>query len=360
MKRSYIIAAVLVVAVVVIAAVAWATIPSTSEKTIKYTTVAPKLQADAIAQGSIAGGISWEPYSSQAVMSGNAHVLYWSSEIWPDHPCCVVVASNAFAQAHPDVVKAFLKANDLANAWIADAIAHPDSANYTLLLQMGAEFSNTNNSVVADSLDHTKFTDQLSSSFIDGLKNFTNDFIQLNQTSEAKLTSAGYSSVDDFIGKYVDASYLNSIGDVQPTTTMTEVKVGYLAGDLHQFARLVAMNATVGGGTSLFHQYGINAVAASPGGFAAGPAEMDAFAANSVDIGYLGAPPAILKHLNNGVQVKIIAGANTEGSALVVSNDIKTFADLNGKVIGDPGLGSIQHLLLQAIAEKNGYNVVAA
>jgi NitT/TauT family transport system substrate-binding protein len=349
-----------VVAVVIIAVVAWAMIPPTSEKTIKFTTVAPNMQADSIAQGSIAGGVSWEPYSSAAVMSGNAHVLYWSGDIWPDHPCCVVVASDSFAQANPEVVKAFLKANDLANAWIADAIAHPDSANYTLLLNMGAEFSNTNNAVVADSLNHTKFTDQMSASFVDGLKNFTNEFIQLGQTSNTALDERGYSSVDDFINKYVDQSYLSSIASVQPTSTLTDVRVGYLAGDLHQFARLVAMNATVGGGTSLFNQYGINAIAANAGGFAAGPAEMDAFAANSVDIGYLGAPPAILKHLNSDVQVKIIAGANTEGSALVVSNDIKTFADLDGKTIGDPGLGSIQHLLLQAIAEKNGFKTVAA
>lgn len=362
MKRSYVIAAVLVVAVIVIAVVAWAMMPTSSSNTIKYTTVAPKLQADGIAQGSISGGVSWEPYASQAAMSGNAHVLYWSDEIWPDHPCCVIVASNSFLASNPDVVKSFLKADYLANEWMADAIAHPDSENYTLLLQMGAQFSNVNTSVVGSSLEHTKFTADLSPSFIDGLKNFTTQFINLNQTSTAKLTDRGYSSVDDFISKYVDESYLNAIDSVQPSTsgTLTDVRVGYLAGDLHQFARLVAMNATVGGGTSLFEQYGINAIAANAGGYAAGPSEMDAFATGSVDIGYLGSPPAILKHLNNGIEVKIIAAANTEGSALVVSNDIHSFADLNGKIIGDPGLGSIQHLLLQVIAEKNGYKLVAA
>lgn len=360
MKRSYIIAAVVVVAVVLVAAIAWAMIPQNTEKTVKFTTVAPRLQADGIGQGSIAGGVAWEPYCSQAIMSGNAHVLYWSDEIWPDHPCCVVVTSSAFAQSNPDVVKAFLKANSLANAWIADAAANPGSENYTLLLQMGAQFSNVNNDVVASALNHTTFTDELTPAFQDGLKNFTNEFIKLNQTSQAKLNAAGYSSVDDFISKYVDESYLDSMNDAQPTTQMTDVRVGYLAGDLHQFARLVAMNATVGGGTSLFQQYGINAIAANAGGFSAGPAEMDAFAANTVDIGYLGSPPAILKHLNNNIDVKIVAGANTEGSALVVSNDIHSFEDLNGKTVGDPGLGSIQHLLLQAMAEKNGFKTAAA
>lgn len=360
MKRNHIIAAVAVVAVVVVAVVAWSMLQPVSEKTVKFTQVAPKMQADGIAQGSISGGVSWEPYCSQAIMSGNAHVLYWSGEIWPDHPCCVIVASNSFAQANPDVVKAFLKADALANQWIADAMTDPGSENYTLLLQMGAQFSNVNTDVVASSLNHTKFTTELSPSFQEGMKNFTNEFIALGQTSEQKVKDAGYSSVDDFITKYIDESYLDAIDGVQPTSSLVDVRVGYLTGDLHQFARLVASNATVGGGTSLFQQYGINAIAANAGGFSAGPAEMDAFAANTVDIGYLGSPPAILKHLNNNIPVKVVAAANTEGSALVVSNDIHSFEDLNGKIIGDPGIGSIQHLLLQAIAEKNGFKTAAA
>jgi NitT/TauT family transport system substrate-binding protein len=360
MKRNHIIAAVAVVAVVVVAVLAWSMMPSSTEKTVKFTTVAPRLQADGIAQGSIAGGVAWEPYCSQAIMSGNAHVLYWSNEIWPDHPCCVIIASNSFAQNNPDVVKAFLKANSLANQWIAEAMADPSSDNYTLLLDMGAKFSNVNDDTVASALNHTKFTDQLSSSFRNGMKNFTNEFIALGQTSEQKVKDAGYSSVDDFINKYLDESYLDAIDSVEPTSVMTDVRVGYLAGDLHQFARLVASNATVGGGTSLFNKYGINDIAANAGGFSAGPAEMDAFASNTVDIGYLGSPPAILKHLNNNIPVKVVAAANTEGSALVVSNDIHSFEDLNGKTVGDPGLGTIQHLLLQAMAEKNGFKTAAA
>ena len=145
MKRNHIIAAVAVVAVVVVAVLAWSMMPSSTEKTVKFTTVAPRLQADGIAQGSIAGGVAWEPYCSQAIMSGNAHVLYWSNEIWPDHPCCVIIASNSFAQNNPDVVKAFLSELTCEPA-IAEAMADP-SDNYTLFGH-GAKFSNVNDDTV--------------------------------------------------------------------------------------------------------------------------------------------------------------------------------------------------------------------
>jgi NitT/TauT family transport system substrate-binding protein len=125
---------------------------------------------------------------------------------------------------------------------------------------------------------------------------------------------------------------------------------------------VVAENKTVGGGKSLFETYGIKTEASSPGGYSAGPSEMDAFKAGAVDVGYLGAPPALLKHINAGVNTKIVSAVNFEGSALVVKNttDVVEFADLNGKTIASPGLGSIQHLLLQAIAEKYGFKVAAA
>ncbi|MBI0584513.1 MAG: ABC transporter substrate-binding protein [Methanomassiliicoccus sp.] len=363
MKRNYVIAAVVaVVAVVLVAVLAWSMMqPDDNKGTVKFTTLAPRLQADAIAQGSVAGGVGWEPYGSQAVLDGKAKVLYWSDEIWPNHPCCVIVTSNEFAQNNPEAVKAFLKADMEANKWIAEAVANPGSENYTLLLQMGASFSAVSTDVVASSLDHIKFVDQLSPSFIEGLKNFTNEFIALDQTSMAKLNAAGYSSVDDFVNRYANTSFLEQAASVQPSSgPLTDVRVGYLAGDLHQFARLVASNATAGGGTSLYQQYGINAIASSAGGYSAGPAQMDAFAAGAVDIGYLGSPPAILKHINNQIPVTIIAGANEEGSALVVANSINSFQDLDGMIVADPGLGSIQHLLLQAMAEKNGFKTAAA
>ncbi len=362
-RRIIAILAIIAVVIVAAAAILVFALPSSNsnEKVVYFTTVAPKDQAGSIQAGTIAGGVSWEPYSSASIGNGSGKALYWSGDVWPDHPCCVVVVSNSFAEANPDLVARVLRAHIDANNWIADAIAHPGSENYTLLLNMGAQFSNVNTDVVNSSLQHMSLTYQLTPTFYSGIKNFTQDYIDLNQTTTAKMSAAGYASVDDFIGKYVNTSYMDAALNVTPSNgALQDVRMGYLTGDLHQFARLVAENTTVGGGKSLFETYGINEVKPQSGGYANGGAEMQAFGAGSLDMGYLGAPPAILQHINAGVNTKIVAQANTEGSALVVGSGINSFADLNGKKIGDPGVSSIQHLLLLEIAKMNGFQAKSA
>jgi NitT/TauT family transport system substrate-binding protein len=87
---------------------------------------------------------------------------------------------------------------------------------------------------------------------------------------------------------------------------------------------------------------------------------MTAFSTGGIDMGYLGSPPAIIKHLNvndANSNIRIVAQANSEGSAIIVNNDIQTIADMGGKVIATPGPGSIQHLLLLAFAEANGFKI---
>ncbi|HQD87981.1 MAG TPA: hypothetical protein PLZ87_04645 [Methanomassiliicoccaceae archaeon] len=84
---------------------------------------------------------------------------------------------------------------------------------------------------------------------------------------------------------------------------------------------------------------------------------MTAFASDSnIQMAYLGSPPVLLQSANLGIDVKILAVANTEGSALIVAGD-RTIDDLGGLTIGQPGLSSIQYLLLVTIAEKYGYKL---
>ncbi len=155
-----------------------------------------------------------------------------------------------------------------------------------------------------------------------------------------------------------------SLSGSAPTT----VRLGYLNGDLHQFARVVAESAEVGsllglGDRSLFNAYGVQTDNPSgmPGsGYANGGAVMTGFAAKNVDMGYLGAPPAILNVANQNLDVKIVALANSEGSALIVKNGVNSIDDLNGLKIGEPGISSIQYLLLLEIGKKYGYQVVKA
>ena len=72
-----------------------------------------------------------------------------------------------------------------------------------------------------------------------------------------------------------------------------------------------------------------------------------------LNIGYLGAAPAVLVHVNTRTPTKIIGQVNNEGSALVVSQDIKEADDLIGKTIAIPTYGSVQSYLFQMFCRQN-------
>lgn len=369
-RRNLIVAAIAIVAVLVVAVVLIALVPPTSAKTIKYTDVPPVNQQAYIQQGLIDGGVSWEPYCSDSISNGTGHALLWSDEIWPNHPCCVVVVDNDFMTANMQASLGVIKAHIEANKWMAKTIAEKDTpegqANYSLLLDLGASFSNRNTTVVEMSLEHMTLDYNITEQQTDYLKTFIESYI-----SSGLITSETIPDVDAFVSNLVDTSYLtqaDNLEPVSPSAALTNVRLGYLNGDLHQFARVVAESAEVGdllglGDRNLFNAYGVETQNPSgmPGsGYANGGAVMTGFAAKNVDVGYLGAPPVILNKANQNVNVKIVALANSEGSALIVKNSINSTDQLNGLKIGEPGISSIQYLLLLEIAEKYGYQVAKA
>ena len=127
------------------------------------------------------------------------------------------------------------------------------------------------------------------------------------------------------------------------------VRIGYLLGDLHQLPFFVAQEK------GFFKDEGINVQVVGP--FDAGPAEMDALAANQLDIGYVGVSPAILAAARK-VNLSVIAGVNLEGSALATSNNINAVSELKGKKIATPAPGSIQYILMGMLLSENkmGFN----
>jgi NitT/TauT family transport system substrate-binding protein len=125
------------------------------------------------------------------------------------------------------------------------------------------------------------------------------------------------------------------------------VKIGYLRGDLHQLAFFVASEK---------EWYTEEGVDVSPSFYSNGVEEMDAFASGSIDIGYLGIAPALLKRINAQTSIKIIAAVNYDGSAIIVPVDssISSISDLEGKAIGIPGYGTVQNILLNIALEQSG------
>lgn len=362
---------VLVVVAVVITGIAAAGClggGGSSEKIIYWTTMAPKLQKVAIERGDVDGGVSWEPYVSDSIVAGSAKPLLWSGDVWPNHPCCVVAVSRTFAESHPDLVMRTLKAHIEANRWIADALEKKttDPSNYTMLLEMGAAFSARNITVIEASLQHMTLDYKMTQDFYDYLSIFTQKYLDLKILKQTDLTARGYDSINDFVTNYVDSSYLTGADSKTKSDIIVgSISMAYLTGDLHQFARVVATNRTIFDGTefegkNFFEKYGVEITDPLPGGYAVGGDIMDAFKAGVADMGYLGAPPTILKHLTAGVNTMIVAQANSEGSALIVNPTITSISELEGKTIATPGPSSIQQLLFLSIAASNGFTVKLA
>ena len=113
----------------------------------------------------------------------------------------------------------------------------------------------------------------------------------------------------------------------------SKVRIGYLIADLHHLPLFVAIEK------GFFADEGIRVDIIGP--FDAGTSEMNALAANQTDMGYVGTPPAVIAATRNINLLSIIAGVNTEGSALVVEKKIASISDLCKKKIATPSPGSI-------------------
>jgi NitT/TauT family transport system substrate-binding protein len=87
--------------------------------------------------------------------------------------------------------------------------------------------------------------------------------------------------------------------------------------------------------------------------FGTGPAIIESFAKDELDMAYVGLPPAIIG-ISRGVQIKCVAGGHIEGTVIASRADAKAHSDTDDlavilsqfQTIGVPGKGSIHDLIL--------------
>ncbi|MEV4615380.1 aliphatic sulfonate ABC transporter substrate-binding protein [Kitasatospora sp. NPDC049258] len=127
------------------------------------------------------------------------------------------------------------------------------------------------------------------------------------------------------------------------------VKIGY-------FANLTHGTPLVGLQEGLF-QKELGSTRIKPQIFNAGPAEIEALNAGSIDIGWIGPSPAINGYAQSKSQaLRIIGGSASGGVELVVNPEkIKTLGDLKGKKIATPQLGNTQDVALLNYLVGKGY-----
>ena len=88
-----------------------------SLKDLKVSSMKVPSMNDALKTNKIDGMITFEPYVTIAEKNG-ATVLAGSQDILPDHPCCVVVASDKFLEEHPNETNTILKIHENATNFI--------------------------------------------------------------------------------------------------------------------------------------------------------------------------------------------------------------------------------------------------
>ncbi|MDA8077628.1 MAG: ABC transporter substrate-binding protein [Nitrospiraceae bacterium] len=95
--------------------------------------------------------------------------------------------------------------------------------------------------------------------------------------------------------------------------------------------------------------------------FGTGPAIVEAFEKNELDLAYIGLPPAIIG-MARGIQITCIAGGHMEGTVLCGGRNLAAFPEIDriedifgqfaGHAIGVPGNGSIHDVILRDYLER--------
>lgn len=296
----------------------------------------------------IDGFIAWEPFPSVAVKDGDGKYLFKSPDTWQNHPCCVVAMDRNFSDAK--TVEAFIWAHVKATRFIND------QANQEKVVRYASEFTQRSPDEVKLALrniTYVEFPDE------DEFQEFYNSLRQ-SKLLKKSVKDIGFPDSDKFFAEflrdlvYIDVSEnLSKNPDWLPSPVPNNIKLrlGYLNHDLHQLALYVAEKegyyAKVGliAGRNFETKF-----------FPNGVAVMEAFRAKDIDMAYLGGAPATLKRINDNILIEVIAGANNEGSALVVRNDlnINSLAELTGKTVAVPGVGTVQYTLLDKAMKENG------
>ncbi|AKB84379.1 ABC transporter substrate-binding protein [Methanococcoides methylutens] len=135
---------------------------------------------------------------------------------------------------------------------------------------------------------------------------------------------------------------------------ITEINIGYQP-STHQIAHMTAMEK--GWWAEDLAPFGVEAV--NEFEFPTGAPEMQAMLAGELDVAYVGAAP-VISALATGLDAKIVAAVNTQGSDLVLRPEVpyESPEDLKGLTIATFPPGTIQDTLFRDWLIENGIDPV--
>ena len=118
-------------------------------KSVNTIIIKPPEMIPALNTKQIDAFVAWEPYPAKGVTAGVGKVLVYSSDLWPKHPCCVVVVDTQFLNKNPELVRRILKAHVKATRFILDK---PDEA-----VKVGVKFTGMDAETVKLAMKNIKY-----------------------------------------------------------------------------------------------------------------------------------------------------------------------------------------------------------
>jgi nitrate/nitrite transport system substrate-binding protein len=98
------------------------------DKDVALITIPPPMMVANMRAERLDGFCAGEPWNVRAIEEGLGFTAALSEEIWPDHPEKVLAFTEEFSEAHPNSVKATLKALHEASLWCDDETNHDELA----------------------------------------------------------------------------------------------------------------------------------------------------------------------------------------------------------------------------------------
>ena len=152
----------------------------------------PPEMIGALRTGQIDAFIAWEPYPSKADTMSVGRNLATSKEMWPGHPCCVLVSDQGFVDGHPEMVAAVVRSHVQATDYIH---RNPDEA-----VKIGIKYTGMDEATVREAVQNVTYTYELS---IQGEK----EYVQF-------LSELGYIRLDNpdgFVDQFINPDILKGI-----------------------------------------------------------------------------------------------------------------------------------------------------
>ena len=158
-------------------------------KKVNTIVLKPPEMIGALKTGQIDAFIAWEPYPAKAQTMDVGEVLLTSSQIWKNHPCCVLVSDDGFRHRNPQKVQSLVKAHVEATRFIHD---HPDEA-----VKIGMKYTGMDEETVRTAIKNVNYTYELS---IDGETEYV-DFL-------SRLKYIDIPHAETFVNRFIDPGVL--------------------------------------------------------------------------------------------------------------------------------------------------------